>query len=245
MAFGLQCFNTSGELTLSADGLTPGYLGKATFVGSAPYSGNASSSSIGQSTWTFSSPNPIICALGLKSSSTAGGRILRVSQSGSTWTIIVQDLSNATEGPSGGGSFFSQRTDSDIYVFGIPTSVSAYGIALYNSSGALSGDLSRKPLSALARLLFPSGTTSLTIPSVVKPAIIGYPATSHTLSSGGHGGGTPFINTHYEGVWHLQSSTVLERTDVLVDYDRDDGGIPVNTATPSTSAMLIEANGLT
>lgn len=246
MTFGIQCFNGSGELTFSSDAYVLAYLGKATFVSTSGYTGTVNSSRIGHSTWSFSYAGPITVAIGLKASGQAGARVLSVVPgSGTTWIITVQDLGTGTEGPSGGADFFEQNTDSDIYVFGVPLTVPAYGFAIYDAAGNLAADLTRLPLTVKARLRYGSSVLSLTTPSIVKPAVIGWVGTQHTLSSGGHGGALPFINTQYEGVWQWDGSTTIFRTDVLVQYDRDDGGIPVTTDKPAADAVLVEANGLT
>lgn len=244
MGFGIQTVNTSGELTLSSEGYLLSYLGKATHVSTTSYSGDASSSALGFSTYSFTSSTPIVCAIGLKASGQSGAFVERLSVSGTTWTIIVRDCSASTEGPSGGGSFWEQRTDSDVYVFGLP-SPPAWGAAIYNSAGAFAGDLTRLPLTIRARVALASSATSLTIPSVTKPAVIGNPNSRHSLSTDTHSGPTPWINTHYVGSWQWNGSTTLSRVDVLKTYDHDDGGIPVTTVIDPTSALLIEANGLT
>lgn len=247
MTFGLQCFNASGELTISSEGFTYCYLGKATFVSRTTYSGSAPSSRIGLMTYQFVSSVPIICAIGLKGNSfQAGAAIIGIGRSGNVWTISVRDLSNSTEGPSGGGTFYAQRLTSDIFVFGLPVTLPPYGLAIYNAAGTLVADLSRRPMTIAARISMGTNVMSVSMPVMVAPAIIGFPSSSHTNSAKIGTGGTPWVNTWYEGVWTWGggSSTALGRSDILVEYDNDDGGVPVVVDHSPTSAILIETNGL-
>lgn len=247
MAYGAQFINGSNELTLSSDAYLFGYLGKATFVSTTSWSGDAISSQAGFSTWTFNSAGPIVCAIGLKASGQTGAVIDRVSQSGSTWTIIVRDLNVSSSGPSGGDTtYYNQRTDSDIYVFGLPSSLPAWGMALYNASGALVADLSRRPLSPLARIVMGSATvTSQTIPTPTKPAIVGYPKFTRNVVTGGHGGFTPWLSVGNMGVWSWNGSNGLFRFEVADSSDRLESNPGAHNNRGPCSGILIEANGLT
>lgn len=248
MGYGLQCFNpTSGELTLSADAYLFGYLGKATFVSTTNWSGDSLDSQCGYSVYTFTSAGPIVCAVGLKASGQEGVAIIGMTQSGSTWNITVLDLALTTSGPSGGDTdYYDQRTSSDIYVFGIPTSVPPFGAAFYNASGDLVADLSRVPLAPLVRVAMSSSSvTTQTIPSVTKPAIVGYPAYKRNVVSGGHGGTTPFLAVGYTGVWQWNGSTGISRSEVPVASDRLEFTITTHNNRGPASGILIEANGLT
>lgn len=247
MAFGIQCTNGSNELTLSSDAYLFGYLGKATFVSSTPWSGDAISSQAGYSTWTFTSAGPIVCAIGLRASGQMGATILNISQSGSTWTINVVDLATTTSGPSGGDTvYYNQRTDSDIYVFGIPASLPAWGMALYNASGALVADLSRRPLAPLARIAMSSASVvDQTIPTPTKPAIVGYPMFKRNVVTSGHGGFTPWLAVGYIGVWSWNGFANLHRNEVPDASDRLEGSVPSYNFRGPCSGILIEANGLT
>jgi hypothetical protein len=248
MTFGLQCNNiTTGELTLSSEAFLFGYLGKATFVSSTSWSGDSISSQAGFSTWTFTSAGPIVCAIGLKASGQTGAVITNISQSGSTWTIQVLDLATTTSGPSGGDTvYYDQRTDSDIYVFGFPSSLPAMGMALYNAAGVLTADLSRRPLAPLARIAMSSSSiVDQTIPTPTKPAIVGYPKFTRNVVSSGHGGFTPWLSVGYTGVWEWNGSTILHRNEVPDSSDRLESSPGAHNLRGPCSGILIEANGLT
>lgn len=247
MGYGIQCLNDSGELTLSSDAYLFGYLGKATFVSSTSWSGDSISSQAGYSVWTFTSAGPIVCAVGLKASGQTGAVILNISQSGSTWTINVVDLATTTSGPSGGDTvYYDQRTDTDIYVFGIPSSLPSYGLALYNASGNLVADLSRIPLAPLVRVAMSSASVvDQTIPTVTKPAVIGDTKFRRNVVTSGHGGFTPWLSVGYIGVWEWNGSTTLHRNEAPTGSDRLESSPGGHDFRGPCSGILIEANGLT
>jgi len=242
MTYGIQCVNNSGELTLSSEAYTFCYLGKATLASLVHYTGTVDSSAAGYSTWTFNSSGPIIAALGLGSSQ---GRILSTTQSGSTWTITVIDYGAGTEGPAGATySYGVPRSNSDVYVFGLPSvaSLPAYGVALYNSAGLLTADLSKQMLSPKARASLGTGSSTIAgLPTFTKPAIVGSPAYQRfdTTASGSF-----WINEMYLGLWSF-SGTSLVRGIVLQSHDKEDSSIAARTLVFPTNVLLIEANGLT
>jgi hypothetical protein len=241
--FGIQCTNsTTGELTLSSEAYTFGYLGKATFVSTTPAQNvDSLSSTSGYSTWTFASAGPILVALGLKSSGQSGVSLLGMSKSGSTWTIIVYDGGSGTVSPSSGGTYDAQNTTTDVYVFGFPASLPAYGVALYNAAGTLTGDLSRLPLTPAARISLADSVLAATIPVLTKPAIIGHPI---YIQKNSVPVGIRYQNTGYKGVWHWVGDNQIYRADYLDSYEDSDSSVPTIVNKAPCSAILIEANGL-
>lgn len=244
MTYGIQCVNDSGELTLSADAFTFAYLGKATYVSTTTAHNTSSfASTSGFSTYHFTYAGPIVCAIGLTSTH-AGSTLLSMSQSGSVWTIVVWDLLTTTESPTVGGTYQQQATSTDVYVFGLPdpSSLSPWGSALYNSSGTLVCDLLKKALTPLARISMAAGVATQTIPSVVKPAIVGYPHLAATASSGS---GSSFTLTGYRGLWEWGGGTTLARSTSLSDWEHDAEPGTNTSSILACDALLIEANGLT
>lgn len=242
MTYGIQCINGSSELTLSSEAYTFGYLGKATFVSTtAAHNVDSLSSTSGFSTWTFTSSGPILVALGLKSSGQSGVALLGMSKSGSTWTILVYDGGSGSVSPSSGGTYDAQNTSTDVYVFGFPSSLPAYGMALYNGSGTLVGDLSRMPLSPAVRLSLASGALTTSIPVLTKPAIIGHAWYDQVTSSGS---GTHYVNQGFRGMWHWAGDGVLHRAEYLDSYENSDSGSTPSLFQGACTGFLIEANGL-
>jgi hypothetical protein len=249
MTFGLTCVNDSGELTLSSDAYTLNYLGKATFVSSSDFAGSSTASTAGGSVWSFNWAGPIVCAIGLKSSGQAGVRITSVarsSTSSSAWTINVKDYSTTSTGPSGDTSAYStQRTDSDIYVFGFPLAANLpnYGFAMFNAAGVLTCDLSKPILGIKTRIALATDAMSQSVGSFTKPAVIGYPAGLAVTSSGPIS--TLYRNTTYRSVWKWTNDGSLYRVDVVEVRSLDDGPFTPSSVHEPCGGILIEANGLT
>jgi hypothetical protein len=242
--FGIQCTNAStGELTISSEAYTFGYLGKATFVSSTPAQNvDSLSSTSGYSTWTFTSSGPILVALGLKSSGQTGVALLSMSKSGSTWTITTYDGGTGSVSPSSGGTYDAQNTTTDVYVFGFPGSLPAFGVALYNAAGTLTGDLSRMPLTPASRIALADSVLATTIPVLTKPAIIGKPWYEQKTSSGS---GVSYVNQGYRGMWHWTGDNQLHRAEYLDSYENSDSGVTPSLFRGACTGILIEANGLT
>jgi hypothetical protein len=246
MTYGIQCVNNSGELTLSSDGMMFGYIGKATLLSRSTWSGSTSTSQQGLLTYTINWPGPIMVAIGLKTSGSAGAAVQSVTPgTGTTWHISIIDATTTTEGPDTTSRYYVPATASDVYCWGLPTSVSGYGVGLYTAAGTLSADLSRRPLMFASRIALADSVMTATVPALIKPAIMGQPNSAHNLSTNTHSGGTPWYMTGYTGVWGLTSSTDLYRGDILTSAYHDDGGGIAHAYHGPTNALLIEANGLT
>jgi hypothetical protein len=245
MAYGITCTNTSGQLTLDSEGFLLGYLGKATFVSLTHASGDSIFSQAGYATYGFTSPGTgsIVCALGLRASGSSGARIESVTRTGSnTWSIRVIDTGTVTEGYN--NLYWTNLTNATIYVWGVPSSVSGYGAALYNSAGVLTADLTKRPMIFTERVSFADNVMSTTMGSYVKPAIVGHTNSFHNLATDTGVGGTPWFNTQYKGVWEWDGSTTLTRGDILNTADHDDGPGLTTLGHAATSVLIIEANGL-
>lgn len=243
--YGIQCNNIStGELTLSSEAYTFGYLGKATLYQLNHYSSDTLSSQAGYTVWTFTSSGPIIAALGVGSSDGPGRITDIIKVDSTTWHIFVEQYTSSTEGPTGtaAATYGVPSSTSNVYVFGLPTTLPAYGVALYNSAGLLTGDMSKIPLQVAAKVSLDTSTSTVTgLPSLTKPAIVGFP-NCQRFDSVNHG--SYHINTTYVGLWGYSSGS-LARGMVLYSTEQDDAGTTPRTILTATNGMVIEANGLT
>ena len=235
MAFGLTASNGSNELTLSSDGLLLGYVGRAAFQSFVPNGTSTGESFAGYSTYTINWPGSIVVAIGLS----AAGNLASLRgqyQTGTVWTIEVWNSGTTTDSLG----FFNQ-IEATVYVWGLPTTLSGYGLAIYNAAGVLSGDLTRRPLVAVARVAMPDGVTSISTPAVSAPAIIGSPQRLTTLST--RPTGTFYVSRRQFGCWKWDpaAATQLSRTRFQQEYFQDDGGIPLQNLATATNALLIEA----
>lgn len=239
MTFGITCYNNNGELTISSEAQALCYLGKATQVSYSHYSGTSSSSQCGGSVYQFVSAGPVVAAIGLNSSGQAGAVITGMFRhDATTWYFNVVDLTTATEGPTG-TTYQVPNTASDIFVFGTPSSVSGYGMALYDSSGNLTVDLSKPLFTPIARVSMTGQTGyTFTLPTTpIRPAVVGYPHISvntHTSTTA----------SHYSGMWTWSGGTSFGRANYLTDKSNDSGAISSNT-TGDCVAIVIEASGFT
>lgn len=237
MTYGLTCLNDSGELTIAADGYLFGYLGKATYVSTTPPGTSTSDSFAGFSTYTFSWGAPIVVSVGLVANQPT--HVMEFSNSGSTWTIRVFHGNNS----SNSLGFDVQATSTDVYVFGLPTTLPAYGMAFYDGSGNLVGDLSRQPLLFKQRVTMGAGVTTMTMTGYTKPAVLGYAEMDKTTSVLS---GVTHQNRLFGGTWYWNTSTgKLERNYFQNEYFQDDAGIAITTNVYASDAVLIEAIGLT
>lgn len=225
-------------MTLSSDGYLFGYIGKATWVSTTQPGTSTVNSNGGFSTYTITWPGDIIVAVAVSGFSGSGTYLRSQSQSGSTWTITVFNTTTST-----GSLGFATQVATDVYVWGVPTTPSTYGLALYDSAGNLTGDLSRTPLIFKDRVSFSSSDTSKTTSSYTKPAIIGS-ARMLQQTATNIGGSVPWRNLTYEGVWQWDSGT-LYRSFAQTRYNRDDGPGPVSSVTGDASVLLLEASALT
>lgn len=240
MGFGFRAFNTSpGWLTLSSDGATYGYIGKATYVSTTPAGTSHVWSFGGYSTFTINWPADIIVAVSV-TKNTGGTRLESMQYSGGTWTIKVYSGLNT----SSSIGFFDQDSSVEVFCWGRPVSVSGFGMAMYDSSGALSADLSRPPLVFNYSIAQGAGVTSSWIPAYTKLAVIGMPDYMEQFTS--YRPGAKWINARNLGAWLWNGSggSSLDRVQRQVEYWEDDGGVTPSVDTGTCSALLIEASGL-
>lgn len=243
MGYGISCTNPSNELTFSSDGLTYGYIGKATLSSvTQPQAGVDGTPFLqtGFSTYTITWPGDILVALPAKAISVNSlSRLVNITQAGSTWTITVHNGDGTVDGQG-----FQNQASTEVFVFGRPTSVSGYGMALWDAAGSLSADLSRRPIPVKSRIQLAGGTTSWAMPGgMVKPLVIGWPADER--QSGSPGPGPSKTNRFFLGGWWWDSANgLLKRSHYLDNRSVDDTQQGNLTTFLPIDAILIEGNAL-
>lgn len=232
MGYGLTTYNPSGQLTLSSDGYTYGYIGQASLVSVTQAGTGSTSASSGRSTYTIDWPGKIIVALPIKDN--GGTTLLGMLQSGSTWTVYVHKASGSVDSRG-----FDIQESTEVFVFGAPVSASGYGMAFYNAAGDLALDFGRRPLMFDRFVEIAADDFSYSFSGLTTPAIIGSEsatARTSTFSS-------PFwLIRNYRGSWRM--NTALGRVDRVLhvySYSRDSGSLGSFTTRPAISAVLIEA----
>lgn len=185
MSYGITLYNDANQLTLSDQGITFGYIGKATFnyitqPTIAPFPGTPTRLDLnaGLSSYSITWAAEILPVVPIKSN--GGTRVHSYTRSGDTWTILVHKASGTYD-----SNGLSIEEPTEVYVFGYPISrQSDWGIAIYNDSGILTSDLSRRPLTfnIFAKLgdHYYNGeglnyTDNINITGIVKPGILGNP----------------------------------------------------------------------
>jgi len=123
-------------------------------------------------------------------------------------------------------------------------SADLYGLAIYNSAGNLAGDLSRRPLTFDKFVTLPSGITTSSFSGLTVPAVVGMPHWFNVISE-------PYDQNFYDtrifnGAWKWNSTSgVLIRTLYLSSFQRDDVSYGYVNNIPATSAIIMEASGIT
>lgn len=227
---------TTNELTLSADGFTYGYIGRATLTNVAQATTGTITKTAGRSTYTIDWAADIIVALPLKSNGTTA--LLNMIRSGNTWTITVHKGNGATNADN-----FDIQEATEVYVFGMPVPGTLSTVNLFDVNGVVCADLSRQPLTYKAIISMGAGVLDVPMPGGASvPAIVGAPfdrfVTSVAQSS-------LFINREHGRGWQLNAGTGrIERNVFLDRWTQEDGGAsPVNDIY-AINAILIEAAGL-
>lgn len=231
MAYGISVENASAKLVLSSDGLVLGYLGKATHSSTTAPTATAN----GYSTYTFSHAGKIVPAIKLVTN--YNSLLLSMSQAGSTWTITLY------HGTGTDANGFQPQSTADVYVWGLPVSVSGYGMAMYDAGGNLTADLSKRPLSILQKIDW--GTTTVTesiAGGITTPAVIGMLHDWQRIRSGSG----PTWNFNYDsGAWGRSSTDVrrdwIQRRQAL----GEDTGDPTSTQRRAVRGIVVDVNGLT
>lgn len=249
MAFGLQIINPSGELVLSDNAYFPCYFGTATFVSTTQPVGVGSfatgSATGGFSTLTFTYAGQIIPVLALPTG--RRGSIMSCTQVGSTWTIRVShtDGTTLTDGALPTVNMYVQTTPT-VHVFGFPTSLAeTFGGAIWNASGQLRGDFSRRPLLIAQRAVLPAATVSLSgIGALTIPGIAGRATDSDIVGSIT---GTPDVYRliYRNSIFSVGGGFLNRHWDKRKQQLEDDiGGSEANARMDSTALWLVECNGL-
>ena len=239
MAAKASFINGASELTFSSDARTPAYLGQPTFVSTTQsvFDG-VDTYDAGFSTFTITYTGQIIPAVKLVNTYTT--RIVSCTQSGSVWTIHVD------HGTTLDADGFVTQTLPTVYVFGFPVSlVGTVGIAIYDASGVLRCDLSRRPLWFTDRLPFPASSTGVTIGTArTVPAIVGNSSDFRRRRTG-----TALVNYIFyfdDNAFTISASGLLvSRVFVQVQKILNTGaGTASSTVYRAADAYLIEATGL-
>lgn len=239
MAYGLQVENENGKLVLSDGGLLPGYIGRATLLSvqqAAPAFGAPGYNGLtGMSLHQIVSAGPIIPAIRLEVGRHSS--ILSMSRSGSLWTIAAYHGGTPIDGQG-----FEYQYAPEVHVWAIPTSVSGYGMALYNPSGALAGDLSKRPLDYKQKVRLTSVQPTVALdPTIVTPAIIG---DLHDWRRQRSGSG-PFYTYDYDTTaWTLTAGPELLRAYVRSRHMENEDSIGASvTLFRDVRALLVDVNG--
>lgn len=167
MSYGFQVENPSGGLVLSADGFGMNYIGKASFVQNedAPelnglYAGGTYTQF---KRYRINSSSPLVFPfLELSSANVCG--VAKVEQGAGYWDFVIfnQNSSNVCQAIN-------------IYCFGRPTTRSSWGMNLFNADGTLAWDIGSQRLLMFQGVVdFGLNQTSATIPSLTKPAVLGF-----------------------------------------------------------------------
>jgi hypothetical protein len=235
MTYGLNIEAGLGGLTISSDGITYGYIGRATNTGVSQSGGTTNNRSIGQSSYTINWAGDIVVALPIKANKTTA--LVNITQSGEVWTITCH---------AGTGTFdsfgFENQEATEVYVFGAPVSVSGFGLALYNASGGLCADLSRQPMTVRGVSSHAANVYDWLLPSgMTTPAVVGTPEDYETTSARD---GAFWINRFYSYGWTLFGGN-LRRVPNAIRRLREDGPIGFDKVINAMNAIVIEASGLT
>lgn len=228
-------YNAGGELTLSADGITYSFIGRAALSTISQAGGSTKVKNHGGSSYTINWDADIIVALPLKTNGSTA--LTGTSKSGSTWTIGVHK-GNGTFDANG----FDVQEATEVYVFGAPVPGSLSMANLFDVNGVVCADLSRQPLTYKGIVSMGANVINAAIPAATVPAIVGAPCDYKvtTVQSGAF-----YRNRIIARAWQLNSSTGrLERNETVRTWLEDDGGYsPVDEINP-IDAILIEASGL-
>lgn len=175
MTYGLKITNPSGELVISSDAKGLTCIGRATLQGSViQASGGPTSVSPGRiggsSTYRILHSGPVIWAVDLPLNRYVG--IIGTSQPfAGAWDVACHcgDSLDAF-------GFSTNQYAVDVWAFGfVPTLMDSYGMAIYDSAGTLSHDLSRPNLLFPRAFVEDSYGTPVTIPALSRPIAMGCP----------------------------------------------------------------------
>lgn len=239
MSYGLTCFNASGQLTLSSDGYLFGYIGKATLVSITAAGTDTSGSDQSYATYTITWGAPIICGVALEGLSTSSGSCVDwFTNSGSTWTIHVRHTNRATNSLG----FLGQLSTADVHVWGLPVSVSGFGGALYDGSGNLTGDLTRRPLTFDRAIAMDASTTSVAMTGYTQPVVVGASNMQKTTTTPS---GSNSINRNYRSLWNWDDiDGLLTRVFDVSHYELDADPVVESSHVWAANVLLLEGASL-
>ena len=237
--YGLMVENERDELVLSDSGITYSFVGRATFVSITPPGTSATLSGAGFSTYTIDWPGQITVALPVK---TNGGTVFRSAvQSGNTWTITVHKSNGASNSLG-----FDEQEQTEVYVFGAPgrPPTGTWGVFLFDDAGNVLADLSRRPLSFLARISTSNDAEEWAFPGgTYVPLVIGTLAGGSRYSAPGPNN---LHNIRTSAVaWRINSSTgKLFQDEYQIRFARDDAPGTTYTVRFPFNALLVDGTGL-
>lgn len=242
-----RVLGNGGALVADRNAFGLNFLGRATLVSTTQASGVPEvpdGRRAGYSTFSFAHAGPILPAAELRTGKTVA--VLGCTQSGSTWTITVHCGGAASDWDDSTAQFHTQY-GLEVYVFGILTSASGVGLRLRNDSGVLTHVFTDTD----GRPLYPRGlvtedgsaidtTTVRTIPSLAKPAAIGFPG--HVQRSA-TAVGLAYRNRERRLGWRWDGSTGLALSAQTRWLHDEDGAITTTWVRPSNT-FIIDAQGL-
>jgi hypothetical protein len=230
-------YNNSSQLTFSGDGITYGYIGRATAQSLTQAGTSTVSNTTGRSTYTIDWPADIIVVLPVKTSGSTA--LINTTQSGSTWTITVHKGTTSTD-----SNGFSIQEYTEVYVYGAPPSTTDSSFMMYDVNGVPCADLTKTPIFVRGLLSLSSTVTDTTWTppsSITSPGIIGAPPgyRSSTVQSG-----SSWINKQFGYGWILESDGSISRVIYLETWNKDDGPISVQNVVNQTTNIVTSVSGL-
>lgn len=237
--YGLLIENEGNELVLADAGLTYSFVGQATFVSTTQPGTSTTDSGNGFSTYTINWPGPITVALPVK---TNGATLfLTATQAGSTWTITVHKANGSTNALG-----FDVQEQTEVYVFGAPVRPpdGTWGLFLFDDAGNITADLSRRPLSFVARIATATENDEWTLPAgSYTAAVVGGLGGAVRTSSPGPSG--RFIIRLSAVAWRINAATgKLYQEEYLVRYSTDDAPGQTYTRRRPFNGLLVNVAGL-
>jgi hypothetical protein len=244
MTYGLKILNPSGQFVLHSDAKGLYCLGKATLQGSVVQpSGSATGTTPGRvagySLYRISHPGDIVVAVDLPDGYYVGVDSITQPSSG-VWEIKAFCGSSLDA-----NNFIATQVQLDVWAYGLPqtnTPFNAYGLALYDSAGNLSWDLTRP------NPLFVKGYVDdahSAIPSLTRPVAIGPQATDITndIATG------PTINDyaveHFRGALRRVGTSVGYAPVMVQRYRYTNAGEPLGLGNGDiypTSSFIVEGS---
>lgn len=175
MTYGLQIENPSGSIVLTTEGYGLNYVGKATYQSVTQASGSATTAPPGRTggkvVYRITGCPDFPVVFHTIAASYKVGLLNIVTVGGGTYDLEF----HCETGTYDTWNFGTQANAIEVFVFSRKTSLAgSYGMALYDSAGALAYDLSDRPLFPVEMKSFASVSASaVTIGTYTKPAFLG------------------------------------------------------------------------